>query len=209
LQFASQEAPASGHRQSRPAGTQGRSLFSFEWEAGFTAFRHGHASIWRALFRGCWFPDAILHGKRSYRPRSRAVQRLAVAEILSVASNPDTAVGCATGLRTKPRHARGANSASWSFAPGRPPLLAMRWPEATGLTSYLSGCLALTSQRCGLSHRRRSGSFHRTSACVRILPGASPHFVRAFRRLLSGGAFLPARVAHVVLAHSSNHAPVG
>src|ERR1700733_9864481 len=29
---------------------------------------------------GCRFPDAILHGKRSFRPRSRAVQRLAVAE---------------------------------------------------------------------------------------------------------------------------------
>jgi hypothetical protein len=29
---------------------------------------------------GCRFPDAILHGKRSFRPRSRAVQRLAVTE---------------------------------------------------------------------------------------------------------------------------------
>src|SRR5579859_5649586 len=30
--------------------------------------------------RGCRLPDAILHGKRSFRPRSRAVQRLAAAE---------------------------------------------------------------------------------------------------------------------------------
>ena len=29
---------------------------------------------------GCQLPDAILHGKRSLRPRSRAVQRLASAE---------------------------------------------------------------------------------------------------------------------------------
>jgi len=36
--------------------------------------------IRRALFRGCQLPDAILHGKRSFRPRSRAVQRLAAAE---------------------------------------------------------------------------------------------------------------------------------
>ena len=36
------------------------------------------------------------------------------------------------------------------LAPGRPPLLAVRWPGATGLTSYLSGCLSLTSQRCVL-----------------------------------------------------------
>jgi hypothetical protein len=30
--------------------------------------------------RGCQLPDAILHGKRSLRPRSRAVQRFTVAE---------------------------------------------------------------------------------------------------------------------------------
>jgi len=33
-----------------------------------------------APLRGCRLPDAILHGKRSFRPRSRAVQRLATAE---------------------------------------------------------------------------------------------------------------------------------
>ena len=33
--------------------------------------------IRRALCRGCRFPDAILHGQRSYRPRSRAVRQLA------------------------------------------------------------------------------------------------------------------------------------
>ena len=32
--------------------------------------------IRRSLFRGRRFPDAILHGKRSYRPRSRAVRHL-------------------------------------------------------------------------------------------------------------------------------------
>lgn len=36
--------------------------------------------IRRALFRGCQLPDAILHGKRSLRPRSRAVQRLSTSE---------------------------------------------------------------------------------------------------------------------------------
>jgi hypothetical protein len=35
---------------------------------------------------GCQLPDAILHGKRSSRPHSRAVQRLAVAELSSEAS---------------------------------------------------------------------------------------------------------------------------
>jgi len=36
-----------------------------------------HADIRRAPFGGCQLPDAILHGKRSLRPRGRAVQRLA------------------------------------------------------------------------------------------------------------------------------------
>jgi len=37
------------------------------------------ADIRRAPFGGCQLPDAILHGKRSLRPRGRAVQRLAAA----------------------------------------------------------------------------------------------------------------------------------
>jgi hypothetical protein len=37
-------------------------------------------------WRGCQLPDAILHGKRSHRPRSRAAQRLFTAsELLSEA----------------------------------------------------------------------------------------------------------------------------
>jgi hypothetical protein len=38
-----------------------------------------------AAKRGCRLPDAILHGKRSYRPRSRAVRRLAATGLLSEA----------------------------------------------------------------------------------------------------------------------------
>ena len=67
----------------------------------------------------------------------------------------------------------------YHLAPGRPPLLAMRWPGATGLTSYLSGCLSLTSQRCFFQHRRRFGRLTRL-ACSRILPGTRAHFVSPF-----------------------------
>ncbi len=63
-----------------------------------------HAGIWRPAGRGCQLPDAILHGKRSYRPRSRAVQRLAVTELLSEAFQLAWTSGCATGLRTRSRH---------------------------------------------------------------------------------------------------------
>ena len=108
---------------------------------------------------GCRLPDAILHGQRScfIRPHSRAVQRLAHAEFrvrpLSslgpVVAPPACEPGQDTFVTWAPRLDQ--------LAPGRPLLLAVRWPGATGLTSYLSGCLSLTSQRCRLRHRRRFG----------------------------------------------------
>ena len=61
-----------------------------------------HAGIGRLI--GCQLPDAILHGKRSLRPRSRAVQHLAIAGLLSEAFQLAWAGGCATGLRTRSRH---------------------------------------------------------------------------------------------------------
>jgi hypothetical protein len=66
------------------------------------------------------------------------------------------------------------------FARGRPPLLTARWPRATGLTSYLSGCLWLTSQRCRFWHRRRFGSFSPGLPGPSGLPGSSAPFVPPF-----------------------------
>jgi len=106
------------------------------------------ADIRRAPFGGCQLPDAILHGKRSHRPRGRAVQRLATTGIrvrlfslleLMVAPpackpDEDTSVICSSRLH--------------HLAPGQPPLLTVRSPVATGLASSLSGCFSLTAQRC-------------------------------------------------------------
>ena len=69
-----------------------------------------HADIRRLL--GCRLPDAILHGKRSFRPRSRAVQCVAAAELLSEAFQLASTDGCATGLRTRSRHVCDCFSAS-------------------------------------------------------------------------------------------------
>src|SRR5438093_3414755 len=41
------------------------------WEFATLSF-----PCWHLAHIGCQLPDAILHGKRSYRPHSRAVQRL-------------------------------------------------------------------------------------------------------------------------------------
>jgi hypothetical protein len=84
---------------------------------------------------------AIVFGLLSgWKPHSRAVQRLAVTEFrvrplgsLGLAFAPPACQpGQDTFMTLSPRLDR--------FAPGRPSLLAMRWPGATGLTSYLSGC---------------------------------------------------------------------
>ena len=48
----------------------------------------------------------------------------------------------------------------YHLAPGRPPIVSVRWPSATGLTSYLSDCLSLTSQRCRLKHRQHWKLLH-------------------------------------------------
>ena len=98
--------------------------------------------------RGCQLPDAILHGKRNYRPHSRAVQGLAAAELWSEASWLAWAGVCSAGLRTRSRHVYEFGPRLDQFALGRPPLSAMRWPSATGLASYLSGCLS--SQASGV-----------------------------------------------------------
>ena len=96
---------------------------------------------------GCRFPDAILHGTRSFRPRSRAVQRLAVAEFRVRLFSP-------LGLMVAPSACEPGqdtpvigSSRLDRLAPGQPPLLAARSPGATGLASSLSGCLWLTVQR--------------------------------------------------------------
>jgi hypothetical protein len=174
----------------------------------------GDGSAPRSLSR-CrhWAPD-WLPAPRRYsprpaefvRPRSRAVQRLALAEFRVrplgslglVVAPPACKPGQDTFVISLPRLDH--------LAPGRPPLLTVRWPGATGLTSYLSGCLSLTSQRCVLKHRRRSGS----SAGPALAPRPSRNrrlFLSAFRRFWFGG-FQTARALRSVLAHSSNRVPL-
>src|SRR6266478_2926520 len=53
---------------------------------------------------GCQLPDAILHGKRSCRPHSRAVQRLAVAEFRARPLSSLELAFADAGLRTWQRH---------------------------------------------------------------------------------------------------------
>src|SRR5438105_3055962 len=72
------------------------------------------------------------------RPRSRAVQQPGFAEsseLLSEAFQLASTDGCATGLPTRSRHVCDCSPRLALLAQGRPQLLTVRWPQATGLAS--------------------------------------------------------------------------
>jgi hypothetical protein len=93
-------------------------------------------------------PDAILHGKRSLRPRSRAVQRFAstgfrvrlFSSLRLMVAPPTCEPGQDTSATSSPRLDR--------LGPGQLPILSGRSPGATGLASSLSGCFSFSGQRC-------------------------------------------------------------
>ena len=76
------------------------------------------ADIGRAPLGGCQLPDAILHGKRSCRPHSRAVQRLAVAEFRVRPLSSLRLAFADAGLRTRSSHVCDFVSASRPFSAG-------------------------------------------------------------------------------------------
>ncbi len=119
---------------------------SWEWE--FATLSSPSAEHWApGLAAGCQLPDAVLHGKRSLRSRSRTVPSVSGAELLSEASLPGSEP---TRRWIRARHGLGVParaSCHFRFPPGRPPLLAERLPGATGLTSYLSSRFSLAAGR--------------------------------------------------------------
>ena len=136
---------------------------------------------------GCRLPDAILHGKRSFRPRSRAVQRLAVAELSSEAFQLASAGGCATGLRTRSRHVYDCSTASEPLSAG----------SAAACDSALARCHGsrLLTLRLRFLHRS-AASFVMPPTSWKVFTGpavaACPSrcersICPAFRRLSLGG----------------------
>jgi hypothetical protein len=160
--------------------------------------------------RGCQLPDAILHGKRSYRPRSRAVQCLAVTALSSEAFQLAWAGGCATGLRTRSRHAYVFGSASSPFSAG----------SAAAFDSALARCHGsrLLTLRLPFVHRSAvpfviSPTFRKvfTGPAQTPCPSRSGRSLcPAFRRLSFGRPPSGDRQSRPpVLMHSSNRIPSG
>jgi hypothetical protein len=137
-----------------------------------------HAGIRRQI--GCQLPDAILHGKRSLRPRSRAVQHLTAAGLLSEAFQLAWAGGCATGLRTRLRHVYVLVSAS---SP-----LSTRSAAAFGSAFAQCHGSRLLTLRLPFVHRSAlpflaSPTFRKVftgPAETACLPGSSAHFIPPF-----------------------------
>ena len=96
------------------------------------------------------------------------------------------------------------------FAPGRPSLLAMRWPGATGLTSYLSGCFLSQASGAVFNIADVAEGFLQALPRLCFLPAARAHFVPPFGVFPWAGLVAKtARVARIVLMHSSNRLPSG
>jgi len=97
----------------RPCGRTGT-----KWGMGVRHALFPMLALGAPAMRCCQLPDAILHGKRSHRPRSRAVQHLADTGLLSEAFQLAWTGGCATGSRTRPRHVCNFLSASRPLSAG-------------------------------------------------------------------------------------------
>jgi len=159
---------------------------------------------------GCQLPDAILHGKRSCRPRSRAVQHLAMAGLLSEAFQLASTSGCATGLRTRSRHVCVFGSASSPFSSG----------SAAACDSAFARCHGSRLLTLRLPFVHRSAVSFLTSPTLRkVFTGPAqtacpPRFGRslcpAFRRFSFGRPPFESRQSRPsVLMHSSNRIPSG
>ena len=128
---------------------------------------------------GCQLPDAILHGKRSFRPRSRAVQSLAAARfrvrLFSLLGPMVAPPACKPGQDTPAIFFRVLTISTGSaavfdsaFAPCHGSrLFTLRLPFA-----HSPAVSFLTSPALG--------SFSRDLPSHRVLPGASAHFVPPF-----------------------------
>jgi len=100
----------------------------------------GHV-VHAALERANYFALSVVKKRAAEaaieRPslKESAVHLLALAALAQTAREP----GQDTSAIFSPRLDR--------LVSGRPPLLTARWPETTGLASYLSGCVSPTGQR--------------------------------------------------------------
>jgi hypothetical protein len=169
-----------------------------------------HAGIRRLAMRGCQLPDAILHGKRSLRPRSRAVQRLATAGLLSEAFQLAWADGCATGLRTRQRHVCVSRSASSPLSIGSAAAFDGAFARCHGSRLFTLRLLFIHKPAVVFLPSPAFWKVFTSPAATTWPSRCERSLCPAFRRLSFGGPPRGDRQSHsAVLMHSSNRIPSG
>jgi hypothetical protein len=158
---------------------------------------------------GCRLPDAILHGKRSFRPRSRAVQRRAAA-----------------GFRVRLFSSLGLMVAPPACKPGQDTpaiffrVLTISTGSAAAFDSAFAPCHGsrLFTLRLLFTHSPAVsfltslalGRFSQDLPSPRVLPGALAPFVRLSADFAGRSHFIEsARVVRTVLMRSNNRIPSG
>ena len=169
-----------------------------------------HADIRRAPFGGCQLPDAILHGKRSYRPRSRAVQCLAAAgfrvRLFSLLGPMVAPPACKPGQDTPAIFFRVLTISTGSAA-----AFDSAFAPCHGSRLFTLRLHFIHSPAVSFLTSPALGSFSRGLPSRRALPGANAHFVPPFGVfLLADPAFMRDRPSRPsVLMLSSNRIPSG
>jgi hypothetical protein len=149
-------------------------------------------------------------GKRSHRPRSRAVQCLSATEfrvrlfsslglmVAPPACEPGKDTPMILFFASSPLSSGSATAFDGAFARGH------------GSRLFTLRLLFAHSPAVSFLTSPALGSFSRDLPCPRVLPGACSHFVRLSAALPGGSGFrLTARVARTVLMHSCNRLPSG
>jgi len=197
--------PPKNKRARQPCGRRAR-----KWVVGVRHALFPGPTLGASSHEGCRLPDAILHGKRSFRPRSRAVPRIAAAEfrvrlfssLRLVVAPPACEPGQDTpviAFASSPLSAGSAADYVRAFA------------LCHGSRLFTLRLRFFTGQRCLFRHRRLGGRFFtrpaETSCPSRIECSLCP----AFRRLSFSRPSFPktARVIRSVLVRSNNRLPFG
>lgn len=194
LQRRSATAGAFQKKKQKTPRSRDRGVFQ-SWEWGLATPSSPDTDIWRSAYGG-WLsvPRRCSPRQAEFAVSQQDRPACHQAEVSGEASLPGSDATCRWRLAG---HGSGASvnrrPISGMF-PGRPPLLAGRWPGTTGLTSYPSGCVSFTVGRRRFRHRPSFGAFANFARLAFLPVARAPlRFPRATGGS-SGGVVPPRRV---------------
>ena len=165
------------------------------WEWGLATPSSPDTDIWRSAYGGWLSVPRRCSPRQAESPVSQQDRPAChQAELSGEASLPGSDATCRWCLAG---HGSGASANRRPISvwfPGRPPLLAGRWPGTTGLTSYPSSCFSFAVGRPRFHDRLSSGGFANFARLAFLPVARTPlRFPPATGRS-SGGVVPPGRV---------------